>query len=93
MAKYADPDYLREMDESGKGNDPRVIRAWARIGDQMLGSTQLKGAPQPEGSGDPKADIADFRTKYHDALHTKTHPDHDLRVNQLRERFERAYKD
>ena len=78
------------MDESGKGNDPRVIRAWAKIGEKMVGERSLKGAPQIEG-GDPKTAISDFRTKYNDALHNKSHPDHDMRVNQMRELFERAF--
>ena len=90
LSAFADPDYLKEMDESGKGNDPRVIRAWAKIGEKMVGERSLKGAPQIEG-GDPKTAIRDFEAKYKDALHSKSHPDHDARLNQLAALYQQAF--
>lgn len=94
LAKYADPEYLRWLDESGQGNDPRVIRAWGRIGKEMSGETKLKGAPQMAASiQDAQRTISEFNGKYKDALWSKDHPDHELRVKERKALYEAAYGD
>ena len=46
LAQYADPEYLQFLEQSGQGNDPRVIRAWIKVGKEMSGDTKLKGTVQ-----------------------------------------------
>lgn len=92
MAKFADPDYLRYLDESGRGNDPREIRAWIRVGREMAGSTKLKGAPAVETNpADIDKAIADFRSKHSDALYKREHPDHDVRVKEYNKLFQMRF--
>lgn len=92
IQQFADPDYRAFLDESGLGNDPRMIRAWIRVGEKMTGETRLKGAPQAEAQpADLDRAIADFRDKFKDALWNKDHPNHDLRNKELRKLYETRF--
>lgn len=92
LSKYADSDYLRYLDESGLGNDPRTIRAWVRIGDEMAGVQKLKGTAQTEvAPADLDKAISEFRVKHKDALYTKDHPDHDRLVKEYNRLFEMRF--
>lgn len=83
MQKYADPEYLRFLDESGQGNDPRVIRAWIRVGREMAGQTKLKGGmPAQTNPADLDRAITEFNKKNWDVLLDKSHPDHDRLVKE-----------
>ena len=92
LQAYADPDYFKYLEESGKGNDPREVRAWAKIGEKLAGEQKLVGqAPHGEDGRDPAQVIKEYRAKYNDALHKKEHPDHEARVEGLRKLYDRAY--
>lgn len=92
LSKYADPEYLRYLDESGRGNDPREIRAWIRVGEELSGSTKLKGTPAAEAAPeDLDRAISDFRLKHKDGLHQKDHPDHDRLVREYNKLFEMRF--
>jgi hypothetical protein len=94
IREFADPDYMKWLDETGAGNDPRVIRSWIRVGEKMSGETKLKGAPSVErNEGDLKAAIANFREKHKESLWKKDHPDHDLRVREYNKLFQALYPD
>jgi hypothetical protein len=94
IRQYADPDFLHYLDESGMGNDPRMIRAWIKVGEKMTGETKLKGAPVQEVvPADLERAISDFRGKFKEALFNKDHPDHDIRVKDYNKLFEARYGD
>lgn len=94
IQKYADPDFKSYLDETGYGNDPRMIRVFAKIGREMQGETRLKGAPRPESQpADLDRAIADFRDKFKEALFNKDHPNHGLRVKEYNRLFEARYGD
>lgn len=94
IREFADPDYLAWLDESGMGNDPRMIRAWIKVGEKMTGETQLRGKPAPEAQpADLDRAIADFRDKFKDALWNKDHPNHDQRNKELRKLYETRFPD
>lgn len=92
IREFADPDYLAWLDESGMGNDPRMIRAWIRVGEKMTGETKLKGAPAQQAQPqDLDRAIADYRDKYREALFDKDHPNHDVRVKEYNRLFEARF--
>lgn len=92
LGKYADPDYFKFLNESGQGNDPRMIRAWIKIGEEMAGDERLKGAAAPSAApADLDRAIADFRQRHEKALFSKEHPDHDVRVREYNKLFEARY--
>lgn len=92
LSKYADPDYYKFLNETGQGNDPRMIRAWIKIGEEMAGDERLKGAAQPTAAPeDLDRSIASFRTQHQKALYDRDHPDHDLRVKEYNRLFEARY--
>jgi len=93
LQQYADPDFKAMLDETGLGNDPRMIRVFGKIGKELgVGGDKLKGAPPQAASGtDMKTAIADFRNQHNKALMDKDHPDHGRRVNEMKALYERAY--
>jgi hypothetical protein len=92
LRQYADPDYFQWLDESGQGNSPQMIRVWARIGEQLGGETRLQGRPQAQANpADLDRAIAEFRDKHKEALFTRDHPDHGMRVKEYNKLFEARF--
>lgn len=92
LATYADPDYLKYLDETGQGNDPRVIRAWIKVGKEMGGETKIKGNVHPTAQPeDLNKAISDFRAQHEKALFSKEHPDHERRVKEYNKLFEARF--
>ena len=92
LAQYADPEYLQFLEQSGQGNDPRVIRAWIKVGKEMSGDTKLKGTVQQTAQpADLDAAISNFRSQHTEALFKKDHPDHDRRVKEYNKLFEARF--
>jgi hypothetical protein len=94
LSQFADPDYIKYLDETGLGNDPRTIRAWVKIGEERLGETRLKGtAPQAPNHADLDRAIADFMRKNTEALFNKGHPQHEWAVKERQKLFDARYPD
>ena len=94
ISRYADPDFVSYLDETGHGNDPRLIRAFGRIGKEMMGDTRIAGQPKPTVNvGDLQAAISDYRKANHDALNKKDHPDHERHVAKMAELYRKLYPD
>jgi hypothetical protein len=92
--KFADPEFAQYLDETGLGNDPRMIRIFDRIGKEMMGETQLRGQPSAIRSPqDIDADIAKFRLENREALYNANHPLHKHKVDQLFEMTTRRFAD
>lgn len=92
LQRYADPGYIQWLDESGQGNNPEVIRAWIRVGNEMVGEAKLKGSPAPSSTpADAQKAIAEYRKRFAKELHDRHHPDHDLRVKELSRLYEAAH--
>jgi hypothetical protein len=92
LREFADPDYLKYLDESGRGNDPREIRAWIRIGEKMGGDTRLKGRAENHATvADAKKAVSEFRSKNEKVLYDKGHPDHKRMTAEMNKLYEAAY--
>lgn len=94
MTQYADDQFRQYLDETGLGNDPRMVRFLAKVGAQQMGETRLAGPkPQAAASGDLDKAIGEFRGKHNKALYDKTHPDHDRLVAEFNKLFEQRYSE
>lgn len=83
MGQFADPDFKAYLDQSGLGNDPRMIRVFGKIGRAMNGETKLAGSPaQQMSSGDIDKAINEFREKNSEALYDRSHPNHQRAVDE-----------
>lgn len=92
LNRHGDPDFLRYLDETGLGNDPRMIRFIMNVGEELGGDERLKGNAQPQAQpADLDRAIADFRNKYQKALFERDHPDHGLRVEEYEKLFKARY--
>ncbi len=78
ITKYGDPDFAQFLEDSGLGNDPRMIRFTNRIGKDLGGETKLTGKPQPSEmvEADQKSAIAKYRERNNKALMDNMHPEH-----------------
>lgn len=94
FSEYATPDLIQALEESGYGNDPRLVEVFALIGKELLGDDKLKGAAQgrvTETPADLDKAITEFRSKFKDALHDRYHAEHELRVKEMSSLFERRF--
>lgn len=93
IKQYGDPDLIAWLEETKAGDDPRFIKAFGRIGKELMGESRLKTpekTPTIEGA-DLDSQISNFRTKFSKALYDKMHPDHDRKTRELSELYERRY--
>lgn len=93
VIQYADPDFKQYLDESGLGNDPRLIRVFGKIGKELMGENKLKGGPAQleQTPADLDATITEFRGKHRTALFDKDHPEHNLRVGELNRLYQMRF--
>jgi hypothetical protein len=88
LTRFADPDLLKYMDETGSSNDPRVIRAFGKIGKAMMGDASLRGEPKVEvNTADLDQQINEHFAKHNKALLDRTHPEHAQRVAERQKLF------
>jgi len=94
MANYADPEFRQYLEQTGMGNDPRMIRMMIRIGQEMQGDTRAIGKPQVQvNSGDIERTIREFESKNRSALYDKSHPDHAALVKERNRLYETKFGD
>lgn len=92
--RYGDPDFTNFLNETGIGNDPRMVRFLDRIGQDMEGHTRLQGRPEAQAKPqDIQQAISAFNSKHEKALFDKSHPDHDRLVAERSKLFEALYPD
>lgn len=92
LNEYADEDFRGYLDQTGLGNHPKMLRAFAKIGQQMMGDRRLQGGDGgPATPADLDAAITEFRSKHSAALLDKDHIEHDLRVRELQTLFNKRY--
>jgi hypothetical protein len=92
MQKYADDQFRQYLDQTGLGNDPRMVRVLAKIHKDLNGDTRLKGATAPApNQGDMRAQISDFRARHDKALMDKGHPEHNRVVSELERMYHAAF--
>lgn len=94
VGQYADPEFRQYLDETGLGNDPRMIRMFGRIGKEMVGEQRLVGKPQmTASSADIQRTISEHRERYKEPLWNKEHPDHAMRVKEMNTLYQTAFPD
>lgn len=94
MQQHSDPDFVQFLNESGLGDDPRMVRFMARVGQKIQGDTKLIGNPQMETAPeDIDNAIRSFRDKNHKALMDRSHPNHDGVVKELNKLYQARYGD
>jgi hypothetical protein len=92
VTRYADPDFKAWLDETGLGDDPRMVRVFGRIGKDMMGDTALRGQPKVEvNTADLEKQIGEYRDKYSKELYDKTHPEHARHVAAFNKLFSLRY--
>ncbi len=95
LQHYGDNDLVAFLDESGHGNDPRVLRAFAKLGAQLR-EDGLIGAATSRGLHSPTEAIQQINALKGDAAFTKAytdskHPGHADAVTRMRTLYEQAY--
>lgn len=94
MGQFADPDFKTYLDQSGLGNDPRMIRVFGKIGRAMNGETRLQGSPaQQMAPADIDKAINEFREKNSAALYDRAHPNHERAVAEWHNLYKMKFPD
>lgn len=84
VKEYAGDEFVALLETTGMGNHPALVKAFAAVGEKTMGDTQLiNGQPREQAPADLDAAIADHRKEHNAALHDKSHPEHNARLNEL----------
>jgi hypothetical protein len=93
--EFGSPELAAWMDQTGNGNEPELIKAFARIGKELMGDDKLQGigARMTETPADIDKQITELRSRHKEALTDRYHPEHRLRVDELTALFGRRFPD
>lgn len=86
IKEYGGDDLVAELESLGLGNNHKLLRAFAKIGAELLPDAKLKGDGTTNGQMTPaqaQQRITEFRAEHHKALFDGEHPDHNRLVRQL----------
>jgi hypothetical protein len=87
MREYGDADFIKMLDETGLGNDPRLVRIFNKVGNELLGEAKLKGAGAENGVPMTREQISErirsFREQNHKVLFDAENIDHKAKVAEL----------
>ena len=90
--KYADPEFANYLAETGLGNDPRFVKVFGRISQDMGGEQKLTGKPQQQAQpADVEKAIASYRKQHHEALWNKHHPENEIRNRELADLYAQRF--
>jgi hypothetical protein len=91
VAEFGGEPLARYLDETGLGNDPRLVRAFARIA-EMVGEDALIGESERDFAVAPDAAREEIaRALREPAYFDANHPEHDASVTRMRTLFASAY--
>lgn len=91
IREFADPDYIEYLEQTGQGNDPRVIRMWAKVGKEMKGETRLEGQGSRPTPADVQTEIDAYIEKHGRAIDDVDHPDYARHRKHLNGLYEKLY--
>lgn len=94
LSRYGSQDFMAMLEETGLGNDPRMIEFAIKVGEELGGETRLVGRPERDAEpADIQKAISEFRTKNAKALYDGQHPDHERIVQELYNLNKKLYGD
>jgi len=91
VVELGSEDLLTYLDESGLGNDPKLLSFFAGLGSKMLESTGLEGQGQSAGQTpeELQAEIGELMSS--NAYTDKKDPGHNAAVSKMQKLYERLY--
>jgi hypothetical protein len=82
------------LNESGLGNNPQLIRAFAKVGDLLSEDKSVQGGrPAPVTSGDLVARAKEMIGDANHAYNNPAHPNHRAAREEVKKLYEQAYAD
>lgn len=85
-------EFLAALDETGLGNDPRLIKGFAKLAELTGADKEIVGTGAMRETPDQLKDrIREFEASNREALFDKLHPDHVRRVQQRAELYKQLF--
>lgn len=93
VKEYGGAEFAAFLDQSGLGDHPALVKAFATIAEKTMGESQLVGDKVEQEPTPANLDetIASFRREHHAALHDSSHVDHKRLVAQMTRLFEQRF--
>ena len=88
---FASPEYVEHLERTGEGNNPQVIRMWAKVGREMRGDQRLEGATSQATPADIQGEIDAYIDKHGAAVDNPDHPDFQRHRQHLNRLYTRLY--
>jgi hypothetical protein len=93
LQKFGDADLIKMLDQ-GIGNEPAVIKFFAKVGETLKEGSLVNGGPAQSGAYSPaqaKAEIGKIQGDNSHPYHIKAHPNHAAAVKEMADLFNAAY--
>lgn len=93
LQQYGDEDFIRFLNESGLGNDARLIRFVGKVGRDMGGDAKLLDGQNggQTSTADLEEKIAKYREENWSALTDRAHADHDRCNKEMQRMFNQLH--
>ena len=90
VAHFTDTDFKEYLDESGLGNDPNLIKTFAKIGETLTEDQFKESGPVKLGTTptDAQAQINTVMGDPNHAYHNKNHPNHKNAVAEVQRMYQ-----
>jgi len=91
VAEFGGDQLKTYLNESGLGNDPQLIKAFAKIGETFLKEDNFKGEGKPAYAMSPSEasqKASDMMANFDGAYHNSSHPDHKRQVDEMSKLYE-----
>lgn len=95
IREAGDKELIEYLDKTGLGNDTRLIKLLAKVGEKFLGEDKLLGGNQEfKGKYTPSQALQEANKimgNFDHPYHKKEHPNHNAAVQEVKELFEMAH--
>jgi hypothetical protein len=94
VLEFGGQDFQKYLDESGLGNDPQLVKAFAKIGESFFKEDKFNAESTPAYAMSPdqaQKRINEIQGDFNGPYYNSMHPDHNRTVQEVNKLFQMAY--
>lgn len=94
VLEFGGQDFQKYLDESGLGNDPQLVKAFAKIGESFFKEDKFGAEGKPAYAMSPdeaQKKIGEIQGDFNGPYYNTMHPDHNRTVQEVNKLFQMAY--
>lgn len=97
LKNFADKDLLQHLNDTGMGNDPKLIKLLAGVGKKMYGEGQIvqgdSSFSAPMSAAEAKKTVDNIMANQNHPYFLKEHPGHKTAVKEVQDLFQKMFQE